>query len=131
LRLKAGRRWNLADEANELFDGEHLAVIERGLNNPTAYAVLLDSLGRLEQIVLEAKRRGLLGFRCHMGRLPEFSLEMCFGDYNGNRYKASMSFRKAYEKNRLIFDMEIASSLKNAVESLVLSVEGIGALRRI
>lgn len=121
----------MADEVKGIFYGEHLAVIERALNDPTAYAVLLDSLGRLEEIVLEAKRRGLMGFKCYVGRFPAFSLQMCFGDYNGNRYKVSMSFRKAYEKNQHFFDMDIASSLKLSIESLVLNVQGIGALRRI
>jgi hypothetical protein len=121
----------MPDEMKELFSDEHLAVIERALKDPVAFAVLMESRTKLEEIVREAKRRGLSSFKCHLGLYPSFPMKMCFEDYEGHRYKVSMSFRRAYEKNRPFFDMETALSLGGAVESLVLSVDGIRHMSHI
>jgi hypothetical protein len=119
------------EEICGLFRVEHLSVIEKRLKDPIAYQVLIDALPRLAEIVREAQRRGLGGFKCHLGRFPAFPMQICFGDSEDNRYTVSMSLRKAYEKQRPFFDMETALALESCIQSLVLNIDGIQPMRRI
>jgi hypothetical protein len=118
------------DKLVPLFSEAHVAAIERFLKNEAAYAVLIESLGKLEGMVREAKDHGYVCFKSHTGRYPAFPILMCFADFEGGRWNRSISFRKAYEKSGDGFDMLIALNLKAAVESLILSVDGIEPMRR-
>jgi hypothetical protein len=115
-----------------VFSSEHLATIQKALDDDAAYAALCSRLERLTAIVQEAKARGCTEFACSVALGGSYVLQLKFGNYEGKRYKASLSFAAAYIRaGGENYGFEVGMALKEAVESLVLGVEGIGALRRI
>jgi hypothetical protein len=129
--MAAARRWNVHEQMESPFRAADLAAIEKGLRDPMAFQALTSCVQKLTDIVNEAKKRKLFGFKCHLGRYPAFPMQMCFGDNDGNRYKVSLSLRGAFEKTGRFFDMETALAVEGAVTFLILSVDGIAALRHI
>jgi hypothetical protein len=121
----------MAPETSHPFNPEHLAVIEPALNDPTAFAVLVDSLPRIASLIEEAKARGCFQFKSSM-RWDSWAAQLCFADFDGTRINKSVSFAKNYEKiARRAIDFETASALQTAVQSLVLASPDVVAFRNI
>src|ERR1700722_9572966 len=121
-----------SNSTKPVFSPTHLVVIQKALKNDAAYAALCSRLDRLVAIIGEAKWRGCTEFACDLALDGSYAVQLKFGNYEGKRYKASLSFAHAYMKaGGRRFDLEVGMSLMQAVQSLVLGVEGIGALRRI
>jgi hypothetical protein len=112
------------------FSEEHLAVIRRALEDEAAYSALMNVLDRLEAIIQEAKLRKCCCFSSTVDH-GSLTVRLRFQNYEGGDFRKSMSFAKAYERIGRPFVPDTATSLKLAIDSLVLNCEGMVAMSRI
>lgn len=111
-----------------MFAPSHLKVIRRALEDDIAYALLVDALPRLEEIIKAAKGQGCSLFRCTL-RERDFGVALRFTGSNGQSLTASFSFRRKYERTGRRLSRETALGLRLAIESLVVIGAGFRLLK--